>query len=254
MSKFYYEVATNKVTDHWAYLSQMRMFTIKPVAFPPSFDDMFLSTATAETVDIVSDDPQDTLTGNGAQLAVVVGLNENWVRIGEVIEMAGTTPVTTANTYWRLDSVRVVDAGQESNIGTISVTSTDTSFDYGNVLPGEGQSFFPTYTTSAGRTSSVVEARAFAYYGRRGTDPIEIRAYTRAPAFNGGAWIYDFVGVLTPENPALIIPYMVPTQQRELTDYAVVAICETNNIPVRLEATVIEETIGRYTFMPEPTR
>lgn len=77
----------------------------------------------ATTASLVSTSCADTLGGTGANIILLEGLdacyNEQW----EVINLNGLCAVTSANTYLRINAVRVVFSGSgKKNAGVIDVT------------------------------------------------------------------------------------------------------------------------------------
>jgi len=83
---------------------------------------------TAGVTQLVSDSVNDTSAGTGARTVLVSGLDANYLEIGEIVTMNGTTPVTCANTYLRINLLTVQTAGSgQTNIGAITATINDGS-------------------------------------------------------------------------------------------------------------------------------
>ena len=71
---------------------------------------------------INSSSASDTAAGTGAQRVRVVGWNQAWELEDDEIDLAGTSPVTTAKKFWRIHSSRVVRVGSGgNNAGQIDV-------------------------------------------------------------------------------------------------------------------------------------
>jgi len=88
----------------------------------------FPTTGLAETVDVVSASVNDTAAGTGAQKVTLYGLDGDYLEQEEEITMNGTTAVTSTKTWWRLNRVRVTQAGSsEHNEGKITVNHTTTT-------------------------------------------------------------------------------------------------------------------------------
>lgn len=71
---------------------------------------------------MVSDSANDDLTGTGAQVILVRGNIIGNVELFEAVLLDGTNPVTTTNSYLRVNSLVVVSVGSgEKNDGTITI-------------------------------------------------------------------------------------------------------------------------------------
>jgi hypothetical protein len=65
---------------------------------------------TAQQVKISSSSADDTLLGTGANVLLLYGLDANYNRITETIQLNGQTPVTSANSYIRVYQMEVIPA------------------------------------------------------------------------------------------------------------------------------------------------
>jgi len=109
---------------------------------------------TAGTLDISSDNAADTVTGTGAQLVVVVGLDENWNLSKEIVALDGTTPITTIDTYIRVFRAYVEEAGSSGvNTGIITCQHNTLGASVAQIDAGEGQALMAVYTVPAGKTA-----------------------------------------------------------------------------------------------------
>ena len=89
--------------------------------------------ATAELCNVVSSSVQDDFGGGtGAGKITIVGINENYDIVTEIVELNGTANVLTANKYWNIHRAYVstkapsgTDAGAAGNI-TITSTAAGT--------------------------------------------------------------------------------------------------------------------------------
>lgn len=81
---------------------------------------------TAEsTLDVVSSSANDALGGTGAQIVLIYGVDENYAVVSELVNMNGTTPVTTTANFFRVNSAQFVFAGSTGyNEGNITITAT----------------------------------------------------------------------------------------------------------------------------------
>jgi len=82
----------------------------------------------AETMDVVSTDADDDIAGIGARTVIINGLDNNFLEIEEELNLTGLTIAVTANSYIRIESCRVIDAGTTGeNAGDITLTATTAS-------------------------------------------------------------------------------------------------------------------------------
>jgi hypothetical protein len=86
----------------------------------------------------------------------ITGLDENYEPISESIVLTGTTPVTTVNSYLRINNVRTT-AGNA--VGT--VTLINGGITYAKILPSVGQTQMSQYTVPAGHTFYLNRVDAF---------------------------------------------------------------------------------------------
>jgi len=137
----------------------------------------FLSAA--DTMDVVSDDAADTNSaGTGLRKVRLQGLDGDYNFVDEVVDLAGTTPVTTTNSFIRVFRAFSVETGSgEVNAGVISITDTTGGSDQAQILAGDGQTLQAIYTTRAGYYGYVTGVAI----GIGGDDVAITQLRTRAP-------------------------------------------------------------------------
>lgn len=82
-----------------------------------------------ETIDIVSTSTSDDLVGVGCQKIVITGVDENWDEQVEVVEMDGTTTVTTVTEWIGINRISIFKAGTSlKNVGTINITANTSGY------------------------------------------------------------------------------------------------------------------------------
>ena len=81
-------------------------------------------------------------------IVFVGGLDINFNIVSEYITLTGTTPVTTVNSYFRVNTLYYTNG---VNVGTIKATQGSTTI-YGYINPGVGQSQSAVYTVPNGYT------------------------------------------------------------------------------------------------------
>lgn len=91
---------------------------------------------TATTLEIASDNANDTAAGTGARTVLIQGLDADYNEIEETIILNGTSAVTTVNSYWRQSKAKVLTAGSAGwNIGEITSHWTGTPAQIFMVMP-----------------------------------------------------------------------------------------------------------------------
>lgn len=87
----------------------------------------------------------------------IFGLDVNYNRITEVVALNGTSNVTTANTYWRINNV-ITTAG--TAVGTITVKNVGGTT-YAQITIGSGKTNMSVYTVPAGYTAYLTQFDGF---------------------------------------------------------------------------------------------
>ena len=106
-----------------------RNFAISAVLSTSQKDDIWQAGSnivlptTAGVVSIVSTDADDAAGDTGAQTVLINGLDSNYEPILETVNLNGTNPVTTTNSYLRVNTLRVVSSGSSKhNEGAITAS------------------------------------------------------------------------------------------------------------------------------------
>lgn len=111
---------------------------------------------TATVIPVFSSSTSDTAGGAGARTVRITGLDADYNEIEEDVDLSGTTPVNTANSFLRVYRARVVDVGAGgTNIGIIFGTAP--AF---QIRPGAGQTNMAIYTVPAGKTGYITKISA----------------------------------------------------------------------------------------------
>jgi len=166
---FYTEVAKGNVEGH----SVIHKFGS---AVLTSTQRVITQTGTYETptapvtLEILSDDANDTAAGIGAQQVMIIGLDLNYEEISFTAEMNGVTPVTLDADLIRLyrwyvnRSGSYADAATSSHVGVLSiqVSGGGTVWD---IMPNTplpyGQSSIGAYTVPKGKTGYLLSKQIF---------------------------------------------------------------------------------------------
>jgi hypothetical protein len=124
---------------------------------------------TPQTLEIVSDSADDSVSGIGARSVEVYGIDANWDEIEEVVEMNGTTPVTLANQFRRVYRMHVYESGSYSNlfsgshVGNITVQGVGGGSLYADIVVENGfplgASEIGCFTIPRGYTGFIIGSR-----------------------------------------------------------------------------------------------
>jgi len=136
----------------------------------------------AETISIASDSSDDTnITGTGAWLIQVSGLDGSYNEISEVVELNGTTPVTTVNTYLRCSVSDILTAGSGGgNAGEITGNQSVSTANVFFVMPStSNRALICAYTVPFGKVAYV--KNGFASLAKKGNASSEVKFSVRLP-------------------------------------------------------------------------
>ena len=128
---------------------------------PITISGFYRTPTTATSLEIVSDDAQDSAAGNGARKFLIIGLNSTGHEISEEVTMNGLTPVALTNQYLRLYRFYAIESGSyatqtiPSQLGTITIQETGGGDVWSelNIVDGGfgvGQSEIGVYTVPKG--------------------------------------------------------------------------------------------------------
>ncbi len=125
---------------------------ISSTLLPVTLDGTYQTPTTAQALEILSDDANDTFLGTGARTVTVLGLDANWDEISQTIEMNGTTavPIPTSMTrvcsLWVSSSGTYATASSGSHLGTLTVQGSGGGSIWGSIT----NSPFPTGQSQIG--------------------------------------------------------------------------------------------------------
>lgn len=83
--------------------------------------------SSSETMDIVSTslDDDGSPAGTGAHQISILGLDDNYIPVSEIVILNGTSIVTTIQSYFRINRMLVISVGSnDSNVGDITATAS----------------------------------------------------------------------------------------------------------------------------------
>jgi hypothetical protein len=108
----------------------------------------------AQSLEILSGDDNDTSGGTGARTVFIEGLNASYVETSETVTLNGQTPVALVNTYLRMYRASVLTAGSGlGNAGALTIRIASAGATLGSIPIGENQTLIGIYTVPAGKTA-----------------------------------------------------------------------------------------------------
>jgi len=121
---FYFETVKGLVPGHNPVIQSGRNMDIDAAVKEDIWDfgGDFNYLASAEQLDIASDNINDAFGGTGAEEVTVMGLDGNLDFLQEAINLNGTTPVTTTGSFFRV--FRMVNTSSQDAQGTIDATAS----------------------------------------------------------------------------------------------------------------------------------
>lgn len=94
---------------------------------------------TASPLELVSSSASDTFLGVGARTVLISGLDENWLRQTETVNLNGLTPVATTKSWLRINLLIVASAGTSlTNVGNLTLRSSGGGLVRDYIAAGKG--------------------------------------------------------------------------------------------------------------------
>jgi hypothetical protein len=111
----------------------------------------------ANTLTIVSDSTSD----NANASVLISGVDSSWNALNEVISLNGTSPVTTSNSFLRINSFALASPGtsQVTNVGNITATNGGVTYAYMGAGIGKMQNSY--YSVPNGYTFYLNQIQTF---------------------------------------------------------------------------------------------
>ena len=123
----------------------------------------------AQTMNLASDNNADTAT------ILITGLDANYAQIQETLTLNGATAVTTANQYFRINSMQVTT---KNPTGIITLKDTTDTTLYAQINSGFGKTQSTVYTVPAGYTFYLSRIDAYTSTNGSSADFISYRNYS----------------------------------------------------------------------------
>lgn len=138
---------------------------------PVCADLVYMTPTTAEALEILSDNADDTVEGSGARVVTVEGIGDDFGLLSEDVTMNGTTAVALSNQFRRVFRIVVKESGTYANqttgshAGTITVRGAGAGSTWGTINLKNGfplgASLIGAYTVPAGYTAHIIHEEVF---------------------------------------------------------------------------------------------
>jgi hypothetical protein len=184
-----------------------------------------------------------TSTSDNSNASVtLIGLDQNWEKLTETINLNGTTPVTTINSFIRINSfsMRTPGTGQNTNIGVVTARyASDVTI--AQINPGFGRMQNAFYSVPKGHGLYIQNINIFAGEGNNGNQPIwfNYRVVTK----NNVTGMQQTI-LQTPFFNEYKVQRFNPVKYGEMTDVQWQINCNsgTHGVGIILEAVLIADT------------
>lgn len=94
----------------------------------------------------------------GIKEITIYGLNSSYAEINETISLNGTSTVTTATSFYRVNSITITDVGSaETAVGTITLSGSTSTQLIGRIEIGNDAFYTPTYCVPDNKTLYIYE-------------------------------------------------------------------------------------------------
>jgi hypothetical protein len=218
--------------NKWGYNNDIDTGTEEIIA---SWGGAWSPPTTAETIDFVSTDANDTSGGTGLNSIVIYGIDEDRTSIIEVLTLDGLTPVTTTNTYFGINRVAPFLCGSsKSNEGKITGDQTTSGIIVAEMPIGETVTQQAIFYVDAGNTflTSSLYINVLKISGG-GTPVVTIKGYVYSPVANANIQIFRTKIDTGVENSVYIeAPELFPITESSVLYFT--ATTDTNNTSVDL--------------------
>ena len=148
--------------DHIYKFGRGNISTTEEVIWDEGGEYTFLTSA--DTLEILSDNINDTSSGSGARSVEIFGLDADYNALNEIVLLNGTTAVNTVNQYIRVYRARVKEVGNSNivggaNQGDITIRSSTTPLNIqAKILANNGQTLMCIYTIPNGYAGLLWQA------------------------------------------------------------------------------------------------
>jgi hypothetical protein len=184
--------------------------------------------SSAAQFDLVSTSSDDVFdTGSGAQVVRIYGLDENWDSIIEDVELNGLTPVTTINSFLRVNEMTLPAESEGKTFtakdGVGNITLKDGANVQAKIINGNNRSLMSVYSLPRNVTGFLCYGAATVGKGK------EVRIQFKTREFSG---VFQVAFDCFIYENTLDRPFVLPRRIEPKTDFDVRAIADIANVEV----------------------
>lgn len=195
-ANFHLETAKGDVYDHmtWNKFGYNDDVDTGGEEIIASWGGTYTPPTTAETLDIVSSSANDTnSSGTGLRSVVITGIDASRNSQVEVVNLNGTTTVTTVSTWLGINRVSPFLCGTGlTNAGTIDITNTTSGDTLAQMPAGETVTQQCIFHVQSGHTflATWLHVNVLKLSGGGGNPEVTIRGYVFSPVANAKILIF----------------------------------------------------------------
>lgn len=194
--------------------------------------------ATAEVLDIVSTDTNDTSAGTGARTVIIQGLDVNFDELTETVSMNGTTIVNTTGSFLRINKATVDTVGTVggSNLGTITITHGVNLVSQIDI--GQGVALNGFFTVPNNREFYVVSAAIQLTGQLSGSTSVREAVLNATVTPFGKATRIVAISAIRSDGAPLVREFSLPIKFEEKTDVKISATSSSNNTSITVNVSI----------------
>ena len=192
---YLFDIAEGNITGHTTFAKYGRVDGIANTIADIWYGEggtasRYIFQATAQQMEVLSSSGDDTNGGSGINTITITGLDANYAETSESITMAGATPVTTTNSYLRLNGCYATSAGSGGvAAGNIIIQNTANSITYAAIPIGLTACRDLIYTVPAGKTLYITSIHVASGNGGNTTNLNAVIFTPLVRAFGGTAFL-----------------------------------------------------------------
>ena len=184
---FHLEVGRSVVTGYTALHKYGANGAVSTSLVPITALGVYQMPTTAQALEFVSSNANDTAAGSGAREVTVIGLNSSWAEVTQTVTTNGTVAVALSTNLIRLYRWYVSSSGTYattstgSHVGTLTIRAAGggATWDSLSITPyPTGQSQIACYTIPTGKTGYLLSTASFV----DSTRAIDVYLFIRAGA------------------------------------------------------------------------
>jgi hypothetical protein len=179
------QVARGQVAGH----STVNIYGYQPLVgttFLPLWEN-----ATAYTYPVTAQQMNLASSNGDTATILITGLDTNYAVVTESVALTGSTPVTTANSFLRINSMSVSTSSASNPTGVVTLKNIAGTVTYAQINAGVGRSQAAIYTVPAGYTfflsridiNTSLNGNDFCTYQNRTASPTGVVQLTQQAPF-----------------------------------------------------------------------